>query len=71
MYTEFWLKTEGKKPLGRPKFRRERDIKTDLKNRVGGCGLDYFFLGLEPVAGSCEHGNESCSSVIRREFLTR
>jgi hypothetical protein len=32
---------EGKRPLGRLKFRWEDNIKIDIKrNKMGGCGLD-------------------------------
>jgi hypothetical protein len=35
-------KTEGKRPLGRPRRRREDDIKKDVQDvgYGGGCGLD-------------------------------
>jgi hypothetical protein len=36
---------------------------------VGGCGLDASASGWEPVAGSCEHGNETSGSVTSGEFL--
>jgi hypothetical protein len=39
-------KSEGKRPLGRPRFRREDNIKLDLgEKRVGRCGLDAFGSG--------------------------
>jgi hypothetical protein len=50
-------KPEGKKPLGRPRGGWE-NIK------MNSCGSGYG-----PVAGSCEHGNESSGSIKCREFL--
>jgi len=35
---------------------------------VGGCGL-VSGVGYEPVAGSCEHGNEPPGSINWGEFL--
>ena len=34
-----------------------------LKKRLGGHGLDLFGSGERPLAGCCEHGNKSFSSV--------
>jgi hypothetical protein len=34
------------------------------------CGLDSVVSRYGPVAGSCEHGNESLSSIKGEEFLT-
>jgi hypothetical protein len=51
---------EIKRPRGRPGHRCNDDIKTDHKtNTVCGCGLNSSGLGEGPVAGSCEHSNES------------
>jgi hypothetical protein len=36
---------------------------------VGSCGLDSSDPGYGPVAGSCEHGNESSGSIKGRKFL--
>jgi hypothetical protein len=33
-------KTEGKRPLGKPRHRLEDNIKMDFKENVGGCRLD-------------------------------
>jgi hypothetical protein len=55
----------GKKPLGRPRHRRE-DIKMDPK-KWGVCvwtGLNWLRKGF------CEHGNEYLGSIIGTEFLT-
>jgi hypothetical protein len=48
---------EGKRPLGRPRFRWVDNIKIDLK-RMGWYGLDRSGSGQGPVKGCCEHGNE-------------
>jgi hypothetical protein len=71
MHTEFWLeKPEGNRPLRRPTRGRKGNIKMDLReNRVGRCGLGSSDLGLGPVAGWCEHGNEPGSSIKGEEFL--
>jgi hypothetical protein len=36
---------------------------------MGRCGLDLSGSGSEPVAGSCEYGNEPSDSIKWREFL--
>jgi hypothetical protein len=36
---------------------------------VGNCGLDASGSGQGPIAGSCEHGNESSGSTKDREFF--
>jgi hypothetical protein len=36
---------------------------------VGNCGLDSSGSGQEPVAGSCEYGNEPSGSVKGGEFF--
>jgi hypothetical protein len=33
MHILFWMKTEGKRPLGRPRRRWEDNIRKDLKER--------------------------------------
>jgi hypothetical protein len=49
-------KPEGKRPLGRPRRRWEENIKMDVQEvRCG--GMDWM------VAGTCECGNESASSI--------
>jgi hypothetical protein len=63
-------KPEGTRPLGRPRYRCVDKIKMDLKrNRMGWYGFDWCGSGYEPVEGSCEHGNESSSSIKCWEVL--
>ena len=53
---------EGKRPLGRPVYRWEGNIKMDFsRNRIGVSEL--YSSGLDQsMAGSCKHGNELKSS---------
>jgi hypothetical protein len=55
-------KSEGKKPLGRPRRRWEDGIKMDLKEISWGYRVEPFGSGLAPVAGSCEYGDEPAGS---------
>jgi hypothetical protein len=57
-------KFEGKKPLGRPRRRCEDGIRIDLKEIGWGCGVDSIGSGQGPVAGSCEHGDETSGSGV-------
>jgi hypothetical protein len=36
-------KPEGKRPLGRPRRKREENIKMDLRE-IGRCGMDWIYL---------------------------
>jgi hypothetical protein len=58
-------KTEGKRPLGRPRHRWEDNIKMDLQE-VGCEGMDWLRIG--KVASSCECGNEPSGSIKCGEF---
>jgi hypothetical protein len=53
---------KDKKPLGRPRRRREDNIKMDLR-KTGIDGVNWIQLAQGPVAGFCEHGNEPSSSI--------
>jgi len=61
-------KPEGKRPLGRPRHRRE-DIILDLQEVGWGHGLDLSGSEKGQVAGSCDGGSESSGSIKCREFL--
>ena len=62
-------KSEGKRPLGRPRRRWEVNIKMDLQKVGCGCGLDLTGSGQGQVAGTCDCGNEPSGSIKCREFL--
>jgi len=53
------VECEGKRPLGRPKYRWEDNIRIDLKGI--GLGLDSSGSAQRPVPGSCEY-NEPLGS---------
>jgi hypothetical protein len=49
---------------------KEKDNSEERRRKKGIiCGLDSSGSEKEPVAGSCEHDNESSGSIKRREFL--
>jgi hypothetical protein len=57
-------KSEGKRPLGRPKCRWVDNMKTDLRE-VGWGGVDWIDLAQDiPVEGCCEHDNKPSGSII-------
>jgi hypothetical protein len=61
-------KSEWRRPLGRSMHRWEDNIRMDL-GKIGWEHVDYASgSGEEPVAVSCEHGNESSGSIKGREF---
>jgi len=62
-------KSEGKRPLGRPKRRWVDNIRMDLQEV--GCGyMDWIGLAQDrEVADGCECGNEPSGSVKCGEFL--
>lgn len=55
-------KSEGKRPLGKPRNRWENDINVNLKE-----------MGLEDVEGSvmgfCDHSTDLVGFMVGREFL--
>jgi hypothetical protein len=64
------VKSEGKRPLGRPGRRWEDNIRMDLQE-VGCGGMDWIGLAsMETVASNCECGNEPSGSMKRGIFLT-
>jgi hypothetical protein len=58
--TRFWW--EGKRPLGRPRHRREDGIRMDLREWLGGRVVDPVDTGCGPVAGFCEYSDEPVGS---------
>lgn len=52
MYLGFWLKPGGKRRFGRPRRRRENNIKVEQEV---GCGRYSTGSEYEPVTSSCEH----------------
>jgi hypothetical protein len=58
-------KSEEKRSLGRSRCTWENNIKIDLKQ--GECRGDLTASGHDPVAGSCEDGNEPLGFLKRRE----
>jgi hypothetical protein len=67
MYKVLVEKTEGKRPLGRPRRRWEDGIRMDLRE-IGlvVCGLDSTGSGQGPVAGCCECGEEPSGSCATK-----
>jgi len=57
------------RPLGRPRRRREDNIKLELQVVSWGHGLDWSGSGKGQVAGICECGNEISGSIKCGEFL--
>jgi len=41
----------------------QNNIKVDLKNKMGECGLDSSGSGLGDMRGSCDNGNELSGSI--------
>jgi hypothetical protein len=63
-------RSEGKRPLGKPRHRWQDDIKMDLQE-VGlkGYGLDQAGSGYGQLVGTCECGNEPSGSIKCGYFL--
>jgi hypothetical protein len=59
-YRVWVVRSERKRPLGRPRSRWEDNIEMDLQ-RVGWTGL--IWLRIETVGGACECGNEPLGSI--------
>jgi hypothetical protein len=60
---------EGMTPLGRTGHRWVDEIKMARRNRVWQCGLGSSGSRESPVASTCEHNNESLSSIKGNEFF--
>jgi hypothetical protein len=61
-------KPEGKRPLGRPMFMWENNIKLGFDEKEW-CGLDCCGSGYGAVEGCCVSGNELSGSMKSGEFL--
>jgi hypothetical protein len=60
---------EGKRPLGRPWCRWEDNSKINFREiESDDCGLEPYASGQGPMAGSCEHGNESSGPINARNL---
>jgi len=71
VYTVLVGKPEGKKPLVRPRRRREDNIKMDLQDvGFGGYGLGRSGSGYGQVTGTYECGNEPSVSIKCGEVFT-
>jgi len=72
VYMVLVRKPEGKIPLGRPRCRREDDIKMYLQ-AVGCGGMDWIKLTQEGTGGggTCECGNEPSGSIKCGQFLAK
>jgi hypothetical protein len=72
IYFVFVGKSEGKRPLGRPRHRWDDSIKMDHQE-VGCGGLNWINLaqnrGGWQAAGTCECSNEPLGSMKYREHL--
>jgi hypothetical protein len=62
-------KSEGMRPVGKPRYRWEDNIQMDLGEQDGGVGLDSPGSGYRPVDDTCEHGNEPSCSITSSEIL--
>ena len=56
---------EGNMSLGK-RYCGWENIRIDIKETVGGCGLDSSGLAQGHMASFCEHGNEPAGSITRR-----
>ena len=76
-YLNMWIRhfllchigIERKRPLGKPRSRREDNIKMDLQEVVWGHGLDWSGSGYGQVTGTCECGDEPSVSIKCGDFL--
>jgi hypothetical protein len=67
MRTTFWSINFKGKPAGKPKSMWEITIKMDLKE-VRCVSVDLIQMTQNPVAGSCDLGNEPSGSVKDEKF---
>jgi hypothetical protein len=63
-------KPKGRRPLGALRRSWKDSIRMDLREIGWESRLDSSGSGEGPVAGSCEHGNETSGSIKAGNFLT-
>jgi len=56
-------KSEGKRPLRRPRYNWESNIRIYLREIGWSMGWIHYGSGWGPVVGSCKHGNEPSAFV--------
>jgi hypothetical protein len=63
-------KPEGRRPLGRPRRRREDKIKMDIRE-IGFGDVDWIHLAQDSgqVVSSCKYGDEPSGSIKCGTFL--
>ena len=64
-------KSEGKRPLWRPRRRWSVILRWIFRKWDVGYGLDRAGSGWGQVAGTCEYGNEPWGSIKCGEFLDK
>jgi hypothetical protein len=69
LYKIFVGKPEGTGLFGRPRRKREDNITEDLREIKWEVVYWIRLAQNRPLAGSCEHGNESSSPIKCRKFL--
>jgi hypothetical protein len=68
VYRVLVRRSEGKRPLRRPKRRWGDNIKMDLR-KVGIDGANWIRLAQDsPLTGFCEYGNKTSGSVKRAGY---
>jgi hypothetical protein len=68
-YRVLVVKSDGERPLGRPRHKWKDNIKMDLERLDGGHRLDRSGSGWGQVVGSCEYSEEPSGSIKCGEFL--
>jgi len=65
----FGGKSEGKRPLRRPRRRCGDDITNGSSRKQWGAWTGLTSLRIEQVADFCKHGNEYSVSIKYEEFI--
>jgi len=63
VYTLFWWKPEGRRPLGRHRCRWEDNNKMNLPEKGCGSWTGLYWLRVGTGGGTCECGNEILVSI--------